>query len=1667
MTLYRIFENNILSVLSNAEQTGVFCGERFVCYKRINSRANRIARFLLSLGVTENVPVGIYLKHNEDIPVAVLSVLKAGGCYVPLSTSFPEERIKHIISDSSCKIILTNTDLTISNGELNIININDILLFENFSDGNIDEVNTDDSSIAYILYTSGSTGTPKGVTITHGNMSYYIEWYLNNLYKKIRKHHHKGTDNRLPSLPFSSSLSFAAGVTQLYVPIVTGQSLHIIPPEVAQNSLQLFSWFDKYKNDSKNIYGLYLVPSLWEEHLRTAKENNITSLPEFLLLSGEPLREKLAEDTFAYYASINAATDNVWNLYGPTETVANITYSHVERGQAINIGNVLEGSEIILLNENNLPTTTDAGELCATGPGVTLYGYLNREDLNKTLFVEIEGKRYYKTGDYAAYQKNGTLKYLGRKDRQVKINGIRIELYEIENAFLKIDGVREAVALVMSRDEYEQVLIAFILSGGEVITESIKTLLPSYMLPHKTIILKEFPRLTNGKTDVQALLAMLQKKENEKEECIASCSIERKIAEIFSKVMDSNAGILKKDDNIFNAGAHSLTVIKIINRIQKIFNKALSIGDIYSHPTIRGISSLVKENIPSGLNIPYSDKNSVSLAINQKTLWLIEQTKNVEQTYNIMFSIYIEDTELTLEKIRNAVDKVAKDNDNLRSTIDKKGIPVRKILQRTSQIVESTLSDKAEQDIFLQKYNVNMLSGNTPAVNYILFNEHSGKFRFTVIIHHLFFDGYSINIFVKKLWEVLYEDKNDVSSNYQRFVQHQQNKDFSKGAEFWTEKIKSNDYMLNLPLDYMRPGKQLFRGDTVYSNISEEQKKKINTYCINKSITLFGFLITAYSILLQKYSSQKEVFVAFPYANRESIEDENCIGYFVNMVILRHCEREKDTFISLLQRNNEYLLESSKYWSIPLETYYSSLNVESTLSANPLYQAMFAMHASLFSKDTGKIRWQTEEHVVKGAKVDIFLEAQNLQNGMLFRWTFDKELFSKERVERFANDYLSIIDTVIKNDNALVNRFSLITKEELSLMDKWNNTANPLYIKDTVFALFEKAAKENPSKVALYCEKGTYTYSELLKITEKISHSLLRKGIRHSNYIGISIHPSLEMLAAILAVIRTGAAYVPLDPDYPESRINYIIENTSVQFIIKERDIKIEFPDSVSTIYMEELLTDVSILSETEHRMEKENSINISPEDILYVIYTSGTTGKPKGVPVKNKGVSNILQWMRDNYGIYSKERFFLQASISFDLSVLEMFLPLITGSAVVILPKARTATPDLILQEVKKYGVTFLEFVPSAWWGFLDMCKKFGTPSSLKSALSGGESMTGDLHSYFYELMPDIRLINQYGPTETTIYCTSHLCNKDEHQNIINIGVPVSNTRIYILDHCLNRLPTGAKGEIYIGGDMLAAHYINNQEENRKRFIILPEFNEEIYRTGDFGSFRKDGSIDLWGRNDDQVKIRGYRIELSEIESAIRHIEGIEKAIVLVRSALSQKSLIAFYTLKTDLSEERRQIIDRTFLRNSVSMNLPAYMIPSDFVYLKAFPTLPNKKIDKNTLLKNYADSINSMETILKENSMQGQSDIHRKLRLIWTKILEQNRFTNDDNFFEVGGHSLLILQLQEQIKNVLGKDIPLVDFYKHTSINSQVELFSKKQGNDFVRNIRERIAARKTIQT
>ncbi|MCW8823516.1 MAG: amino acid adenylation domain-containing protein, partial [Ignavibacteriaceae bacterium] len=926
-----------------------------------------------------------------------------------------------------------------------------------------------------------------------------------------------------------------------------------------------------------------------------------------------------------------------------------------------------------------------------------------------------------------------------------------------------------------------------------------------------------------------------------------------------------------------------------------------------------------------------------------------------------------------------------------------------------------------------------------PLLNCVVFKLEQLDYVVLFVIHHIIFDGWSINVLLKELAQYyLSHLQGDTVSLHELPIQYA---DFSlwqrqwlKGdvlkhqLDYWKNQLRGELPPLELPTDFPRPAIQKYDGNTELFTIDQELAETLSTLGRQENSTLFMVLLTALYILIYRYSGQKDICVGTVIANRIRPELDELMGVFVNNLVMRSNLSNNQSFRELLRSVRRICLEAYEHQDLPFEKLVEELQPKRDLSRTPLFQILFSYQEN--GEDTfllNSIKLQQVPVHSGVARTDLSLWIENTDGELNCALEYSTHLFQPVTVRRFLKNYICLLEEICENADQKVSEIQILHKEaQNKVLNEWNDTKGAFPDDSTVIGLFEEQAKQSANKVAVESGGEKLSYSRLNERTNQVANYLTSIGVKAGDYVGICIDRSVEMLISMLAVLKSGAAYVPMDPIFPAERLEYMIDDAEVKVIITTS----QLTDIFSGFNGQRILIDRE-WEKIKLQGNQSPDIKVRPDNLAYVIFTSGSTGKPKGVQIGHRSVVNFLLSMQNEPGIRSDDVLLSVTTISFDISVLELFLPLISGARLIIAPRSTTSDGKLLIKALKDSKATIMQGTPSTWKMMIEA--GWRSAPDLKM-LCGGEALPIELAKQM--LARGESLWNMYGPTETTVW--SAVKKIEPEDDAVYIGPPIANTQFYILDNELNPVPIGVPGELLIGGEGLARGYLNRPELTDEKFISNPfgESGSRLYRTGDLARYKSNGDIEFLGRLDHQVKIRGFRIELGEIENVLSEHTAIKDVAVNAWSdASGDKKLVAYYISE---SGETIQVSDfREFLRHK----LPDYMIPSFFVRMDEFPLTPNKKIDRKAL---PAPDVSEVSTA--EKYVPPRDELERELASIWQKILGVKAIGINDNFFDLGGHSLLAAQLFAQIEKRMGKNLPLALLFQAPTIAQLAEAVRNK---------------------
>ena len=1588
-TIVDLFENQVEKTPDNI---ALVFEDQKLTYLELNEKANQLARYLVKNGVTNNSIVGIMLPRSLEMMISILGILKAGGAYLPIDPDYPSDRISYILADSSTPLLISfSTVVKELNCDTPIICLD--TLKEELSvlpKNNLDTL-ISNKDLAYIIYTSGSTGKPKGVKLKHLSLS-NLAYYCNNYVEYLK-------NNKYRAVVSITTVSFDIFIFETLISLQKGLKL-VIANEKEQNiPTSLDALIEK-----ENIEIIQTTPSRMQIFY-----NNIDSMPhfnylKFITLAGEQLPISLVKN-------LKNATDClIYNGYGPSETTVFSTLTDVTNQEKISIGKPLSNTQIYIINrDNQLCSIGVPGEICISGEGVG-YGYINKENLTKKSFVAnpfCSSSIMYKTGDLGYFDCNGQIFCLGRVDNQVKIRGLRIELEEIEKVILEdIKNIKYCTVIKGIDENNHEFLCAYFVKNGTISIHDIKNLLyqklPNYMVPQYFMELPELPYTPNGKIDKKRLPT--PKIKLNKKTTVARNDIDTVLIDIFKKLLGLD--IVNIEDSLYDLGGDSLTAINLATSIYNKLGITVTIKDIFQHPTIQDLSDYISSLSKTRKDTirPAAQKDYYPVSSAQKRIYYASILDNNSVLYNVTGGIII-DKPLNINLLKKCINKLIERHESLRTHFS---IIENNIVQIIDNTVDFDLSiEEANYENLNDIYNnfskpFNLAKAPLFRCKIIKFD--NDKMFLLLDIHHIISDGTSLNIFIKELCD-LYNEKElpEKQIDYKDFAvwekEQFKTKEFSTAKEFWLEQYKEEIPLLNMPTTNNRPSVQSFEGANYYINLNKHTFENINDISKKLEITPYMLMLSAFYILLSKYTSQDDIVVGTPIIGRELPELSNIIGMFVNTLALRNTVNHNSSFKDFANNIKNYCLSAFKNQSYPFDELVKELDIKRDSSRSPLFDIMFIYqnngYPDVSFKDVKSKYFIPDSHF---SKFDLSLEILPDNDELSLRFEYCTKLFDKDFIERFASHYINILNTVLKNTNITIADIDMLSENEKNqILYNFNNTTVDYPRDKTIVDLFEEQAEKTPNKIAVIFENQELTYQELNEKANQLARYLIKNGVTNNSVVGIMLPRSLEIIVAFLAVLKTGACYIPIDQNFPNERIEYMLENSNTTVLLKLKDTKeVKFKNTIN------IDIDNSAIY---GNYEKSNlSININPNSPSYIIYTSGSTGKPKGVVLTHKSLMNLTFYLNNVVDYFKTSQDIAIASIttmSFDIFLFETIISLQKGLKVVIANEAQQTNPNLLDDLIYRHNIKAIQMTPSRMDIFINNKEYMPHLSNLEYVTLAGEPLPNELRDKLLTL-GNITVYNGYGPSETTVFST--FTNVTKHKKV-NIGKPLANTYVYILDKDKNLCPIGIPGELYISGDGVGKGYINNQDLTDKSFV-KDIFNPNLimYKTGDLVKFLPNGELDYIGRVDNQVKIRGLRIELDEIEKWIMKYDNINKVVLSSSTDKNGRQyLVAYMTVNNRVSINELKIY--------LGKHIPKYMIPTYFMILDKFPYLPNGKINKKVL------PLPNEDITLNKKFVAPTNNLEIKICQIFEKLLSISPISIYDNFFDIGGDSLLAMALQLEL--------------------------------------------------
>ncbi len=1618
--LHEVFE---IQAELKPDAVAAYFGKEKITYRELNTRANQLAHLLVQKGVGPECFVGICLTRSLNMIVSVLGVLKSGGVYVPLDPNYPAERLAFIMDDTGLQTILTEQTLRdrIPKSVVHLITLDsdENLLASQRKDNPVNTASS--TSGTYVIYTSGSTGKPKGVQIIHrGAVS--LVFAMRELLSLTQK-------DRFLAI---SSLSFDMSVIEFFVPLSLGGSLVLARDEDLNNPEELIAYLQ-----TAGITAMLATPSTW----RLIQEAGWTGNASVrILCGGDALTGNIADQLLGKGQSL-------WNLYGPTEITVCATGNEItEKNSRITIGKPIPNTRTYILDKYDNPVPIGvAGELCVGGEGVAR-GYLNRAELTAEKFVadpfsQEPDARMYRTGDLVRYLADGSIEFIGRIDNQVKIRGYRIELGEIESVLHQHTNVRECVVVPRKDASGTDTLIAYVVTEPDQSVEPgdlaqfLKNFLPHFMIPSFFQFISAVPLTSTGKVDSKALPDLDTAGHTQDRPFIAPRTpLEESITEIWSELLGiDQVGV---HDDFFDLGGHSLLATQVMSRIRDVFQQNLPLRVLFDAPTISELAEALEggsqEQEESIQKCERTDE--LPLSFSQQKLWFLEQFAPGKPTYNIPVTLRLKG-ELSIPILEKALNKIIERHEVLRTCFPKQdGKPIQQTRASIPFSIKITdLSDlpdanREEQcrERATHEARIPFDLAQDPLIRARVFHLDRNDHVLVLSTHHIVSDGWSSGRLMQELgviYHAFLEDKpcplDELPIQYADFTLFQ--REWFDGPvmetqkAYWKQQLSGIPTALELPTDYARPAILSDRGDREFMTIPSALTEKLQGLSKENGVTLFMTLLAGFQILLYRYTNQEDIVVGTPVANRNRKEIEPLIGFFVNTLVLRLSLADNPSFMDLLARVKEMAIGAFTHQDIPFEQLVEELSPERSLNHTPLFQVMFSYeHAQPQSlKLPGLETTAFSTHGTGTSKYDLTLSINRTAQDLQARLEYNAGLFQAVTIRRMLSHYLALLESVAGDPQQTVPHISFLSPDEKQdLLVNWNQTDSPFPQDKTLHRLVVEQMRRTPDTIAAQFGEDTLTYQELDRLSTALANQLRAAGAGPDVLVGVFLNRSLDMLIAVLGVLRAGAAYLPLDPDYPRERLVFMVEDAGVKITLTQEDRLQDLPVQTPEVICIERIQDDQDDETDNARIDTQ----ISPQNLAYVIYTSGSTGKPKGVQIPHQAVVNFLSTMKERPGLMQDDVLLSVTSLSFDIAVLELFLPLTVGAKVVMASREEIYDGKRLLSRLKSSGANVMQATPATWRLLVDGGWEQDLPIKV---LVGGEVLAEDLAKQLLERSPSVW--NMYGPTETTVWSAIYRVDPDR---LNSIGKPIANTQFFVLDSNLLPVPVGVPGELHIGGAGLARGYLNRPDLTNDRFIANPfdQGRTRLYKTGDLVRYQTDGSLEYLSRMDNQVKIRGFRIELGEIETVLNSHEAIKEcAVITYDDKQENKNIGAYFVSPSSVST--------LSLRNHLRKHLPDYMIPNMFVQLDALPLTPNGKVDRKTL------AAQSHGTQVSQTQFQApETPIQKEIAEIWRSVLEVDRVGLGDNFFDLGGYSLLIMQVNSLVEDKLDTTIPVRDFFVQT---------------------------------
>jgi amino acid adenylation domain-containing protein/FkbM family methyltransferase len=1601
-------------------------GERRVTYGEIDERSDRLAAHLSGLGVGPEARVGLCVDRSPELLVGMMGVLKAGGAFVPLDPNHPADRLNFLLEDAGARVVLvTRASAPLVGGSGRSI----VRLDEEWEPAAPPSRPRSPESLAYVIYTSGTTGRPKGVMVGHGALaSAYEAWA--RLYDLTEKDRHLQM----------AAVSFDVCTGDVVRALCSGGTLVFCERERLLDPASLFELIRRERIRIADFLPAILRPVAAYARQRGER---LDSLRIAIVGSDVWTTAEIEE-----FQGVFGTATRLANGYGVTEATIDSTCWFVGDGEGVPgsppIGRPLSHTTVYLLDEQLHPVPPAVtGEIYLGGPALAR-GYLGRPDRTAERFVPNPfgepGTRLYRSGDRGRYLPDGRLVFAGRADEQVKIRGQRVEPAEVESALASQAEVG-ACAVIARRDpEGVPRLTAYVVPRPGAGFESerarlrLREKLPEALIPSAIVRLEAFPLTANGKVDRMRLPEPDWNESRAYEE--PSTPAEVAVSAAFAEVL--HVPRVGAGDDFFALGGHSLLATQVISRLRGSLGVEVPLRMIFEAPTVRGLAAAA-EALGAGRTPPPvrpgtpRERRRPSYA--QKRLWFLDRLEPESAAYNLPSSIRLRGS-LDAVALRRSLTEVVRRQEALRTRFEEGPEGPEQVIDLPAPVLLATedLSNLAEEDRRREAERLTREEARRPfdlargpLLRTRLFRLTAREHLLLVTLHHIVADGWSMGVLVRELG-ALYgayasgheSPLEEPEIQYADWAAWQrawlEGGEMERQLAFWRAELR-NTATLVLSSDRPRPARPTHAGESLPIQMPVGLRDRLARLARQEGATLTMALLAGYAATLGRWSGQKDFAVGMPVANRRAVEAESLIGFFVNTLAVRaRLAGRSLTFRRLIGRMRESALGAFANQDVPFERLVEEVQPERSLDHTPLVQTLFALqNAPEGAIELPGLSLEYDEPDTGVTRFDVELFLAETAAGLEGTLNYSTEMFDRATMQRFAEGLMAFLEAGLENPDRLLADLPALPPAQLHrLRVEWNAARQPYADPLAVHVLVERHAALTPEAVAARFADARLTYGELNARANQLARLLRRRGVGSEDLVAVCVERSFDMLVALVAILKAGAAYVPLDPEYPRERIAFILADARAVLTLTQAPLA----DRLAGAGAEAIRLDED-WQEIAREEEGNLDLEVPPDSLVYSVYTSGSTGRPKGVAMSHRAIANLLSFQRRDSEAAGALRTLQFASLSFDVSFQEIFSTLTAGGEIVLVGEEERRDPSRLLRRIAEGRVERL-FVPFVALNQLAETAQEENlhPPSLREINTAGEQLkiTRSIRDFFARLS-SCRLVNHYGPSETHLVTTFELeGNPAGWPELPSIGRPIANAPVYLLDADAGLVPAGVPGELCVGGAGLARGYHGRPDLTAERFVpdpFSPEPGARLYRTGDVARFREGGNLEFLGRLDLQVKVRGYRVEPGEIEAALCRHPAVRQAVVTPHDHRGGKRL-ATYVVPHGGAR-----VTPSELKEHLARALPEFMVPAAIVLLEALPVTPNGKVDRQALPE--------PEWGAAAGYVAPRSPQEEVVCNVFAEVLGLPRVGAADNFFDLGGHSLLATQVISRVRRAFGVEVAL----------------------------------------